>query len=322
MTRRVRATQPSREKRTLRSSATVTAVAAALALASGAVGAAPTPAAGTKGADSSRPSRTECLDAHHNAQELKRGGKLVEAREQLLVCSSGTCPGALITDCGNWMTEVEQMTPSVVLVVRLDGKETSSGKLFVDDRPVVDATHAVALDPGRHSIRAELPPFDPSEETIMMPEGQRMRLVSIEFHTPQPTTLVSTPPGAPTPALEASMSRPVPTLVYPLLGVGVAGLATFGVFAAVGKSKQSHLETQCEPHCTDADLSPMKTAYLVGDISAGVGVAAFLGAALLYATRPAIKESAPGPSLSFVTGPLGEGASARRSFGLSVSTVW
>jgi hypothetical protein len=114
----------------------------------------------------------------------------------------------------------------------------------------------------------------------------------------------------------------VPTAVYPLLGVGVAGLAGFGVFAALGKSKQSDLEGSCSGHCSDADVSPMKTSYLIGDISAGVGVAALVGAAIVYMTRPATKEATPGPSLSVATGPVGTGAGAARSFGVSMSTVW
>lgn len=315
----------SRQKRALRSSTPVLAILAAFAFASGAVSAAPTPppaASGTKSADASHPTRVECLDAHRNAQEFKRTGKLVEAHDQLLVCSSGTCPGALITDCGNWLSELEQVTPSVVLVVKVDGKEASGAKLFVDDRPITDPTHAVAVNPGKHTIRAELAPFDTYEESVVMPEGQRMRLVPIEFHSPQQTPVAPPPQRDVPPAPEAPLSRPVPTAVYPLLGVGVAGLAGFGVFAALGKSKQNELEGSCNGHCSDADLSPMKTSYLIGDISAGVGVAALVGAAIVYMTRPATKEATPGPSLSVVTGPVGTGASAARSFGVSMSTVW
>jgi hypothetical protein len=57
-------------------------------------------AAAAQAAPSSSPSRAECLDAHRNAQELKQSAKFMEAQEHLLVCSSGSCPGAIISDCG------------------------------------------------------------------------------------------------------------------------------------------------------------------------------------------------------------------------------
>src|SRR5262249_760016 len=152
-------------------------------------------------------------------------------------------------------------------------------------------------------IRAEVPKFEPYEEAIVFPEGQRMRLVSIEFKSPvapAPATAPALPPEAAARDV-GTLSRPVPGAVYPLLGVGPAGLMRFGIFAVIGRGKQSDLENSCQGHCTDSDLAPMKTAYLVGDISGVVGVASLVGASIVYFSRPVRTSS----GLSVEVGPVG-----------------
>jgi len=295
------------------------------ALSGGPAGATPTPAKagsgeGTAGGGQSPPSRAECLAAHRSAQELKQSDRFIEAQQQLLVCSSATCPGAVIADCGNWFAELEQRTPSMVLEVRLDGKETDDVKVFVDQKPIADRSHAIKVNPGRHLVRAEVPRLEPYEQNVLLPEGQRMRLISIDFKTPPPppSPAVKLEPPAPD---TGDASRPVPTVVYPLLGIGVVGLASFGVFATIGSSKQTDLEKTCEPRCTDSDLTSMKRAYLIGDVSAAVGIAALLGAATVYFTRP-VEKSGPAPTVSIDVGPVGIVASRAQSWGGAVTAIW
>lgn len=269
--------------------------------------------------NASLPSRNECLAAHHSAQELKQKDQLVEAQQQLIICSSASCPGAVISDCGNWIADLEQRTPSMVVEVRVDGKPSDDVKVFIDQKAVTDWSHAITVNPGRHVVRAEVPSLEPSEQTVVLPEGQRMRLISIDLKSPQSAL----PPPKPQPAGPDTTvtTRPVPTVVYPLLGVGIAGLASFGVFAMVGRSKQNELENTCQGHCTDADLSSMKTAYLIGDISGAVGVAALIGAAAFYFSRP-VEKSATASTVSVSVGPVGTMASPARSWGGSVTTTW
>lgn len=274
---------------------------------------------GAGGSASSPPSRTDCLAAHHAAQELRQKDMFLEAQQKLAVCSSASCPGAIISDCGNWITDLEQRTPSIVIEVKVDGRPADNVKISLDREPVSDWTHAIKVNPGRHVIRAEVPKFEPYEEAIVFPEGQRMRLVPIEFKSPvavgPATALAPMPSAEPAARDEGTMSRPVPGAVYPLLGVGAAGLIGFGIFAVIGRSKQSDLENSCQPHCTDSDLAPMKTAYLIGDISGAVGVASLVGAAIVYFSRPA----RPGSALSVQIGPVG---GSPRSWGGSVATTW
>ena len=299
----------------------------AMALSSGTGRAAPPEGARTgdvgDAADAARanPGRTECLAAHRAAQELRQGGKLVAAQQKLLICSSASCPGPIISDCGTWIGELEQATPTIVVEVEVDGKEGSDAKVFLDGQPIADRSHAIKVDPGRHIVRAELPPFEPHEESVFTTEGLRLHVVSIKFASPRPA---SPPPMSPpsAPPADAASSRPVPVLVYSLLGVGAAGIAGFAVFDGIGRSRQGDLEQQCAPHCSDADLGPMKTFYVIGDVSLGVGIAALIGSAVAYLTRP-VEKSPAVPVVSLDVGPVGGGAARRNtSWGASATMTW
>jgi len=267
-------------------------------------------AADAADATPSGPSRTACLDAHRNSQELRKEGKLLESQEQLLICSSETCPGAIITDCGKWLSEVDQLTPSLAFEVRVDGKDSSAAQVELDGRVLADWSKSVKVNPGRHDLRVVVQGFEPYTENLLTVEGQRLRVVSADFKTKQP--------DVPKPLPRAPVyTRPTPTSTYVLLGVGVLGAAGFATFASIGKTKQNQLDNDCVKvmTCTDADLKPMKTMYLIGDISAGVGAAALLGAAIVYFTRPTVET----PTTSFQVGTLGD---SRSSFGVSASHPW
>jgi hypothetical protein len=263
------------------------------------------------------PDRAACVAAHTKAQELKRGGQLLEAQTELQICSSAGCPGALISDCGQWISDLEQMTPSMVFEVRVDGKQVTDFQIQVDGTPVTDPSKALKVNPGRHVVRVEVPHFESKEETVALPEGQRMRLVSFQFDSPKPEAAAEMVESAPPPA-PLVMERRTPVIVYPLLGVGVLGLGAFGVLSFLGKSEQSDLESECAPRCSDDDLEPMKSYYLIGDVSAGVGAAALLGAGIVYLARP----SAPAvdTAASVRIGPTSAGDF--RSFGVSVQRTW
>ena len=276
-------------------------------------------AAGAQSSDPATPAppdRAACVTAHTNAQEFKRSGKLIEAESELKICASAGCPGAIISDCGQWISDLEQTTPSLIFEVRVDGKQITDFDAQVDGVRVGDHTKAHRVNPGRHVVHVQVPNFEPKEETVALPEGQRMRLVAFSFDSPTAEPAQAPVALAPPPA--PIMERPTPVLVYPLLGVGVAGLGSFGVFSILGKSKESELETDCAPACTDNDLKSMKTYYLVGDISAGVGAAALIGAGIVYLARPSK------PTLDAVSslriGPARPGE--WHSLALSVQRTW
>ena len=217
--------------------------------------------------------KRECIEAHKQTQAMQSSGRLVEAREQASECTNPVCPGLLVADCARWLGDLDQRIPSVVFQLRADGHPSVNARVFADEQPV-DWTHgkALRLNPGQHAFRFELPPYAPVTEQLVLAEGTRFRIVSAEFKAPSERT----------PARE----RPVPLVVYPLLGVGALGLGGFAGFALSGRAERNRLERTCSPRCTDSDLSAVRARYLVGDISLGVGLAALVGAGVVYLARP------------------------------------
>ena len=260
------------------------------------------------------PTKEQCVESHRQAQQAQNEEKLVRARELARACTALSCPGLIVSDCERWLNDIEQRVPSVVFEVRLDGKPNLSANVMADGKRVEDWTRgeSLRLDPGEHQFRFELSALPPIVETLLLAEGMRYRIVSAEFRSDTPpTTTAATPakqlPAASPPTSLAPSAGRAPVMVYPLLGVGALGVGSFTLFGLLGKSKQNNLENTCKPNCTDSELKPMKTSYLVGDISLGAGAASLIAAGILYIGRP---EKAPSASVGFMPLPGGGAASA------------
>ena len=256
------------------------------------------------------PTKTECIDAHRQSQQAQQAGRLLEAHEFAVVCTHQACPGMLVQDCGRWLEELAQRTPSVVFEVRLDGRPNLEAEVWADGAPVPGWTsgEALLLDPGQHTFRFKLTSHAEVVQTVVLAEGMRYRPVTAEFTTPVESTppLASNPPPAPASPPAARTHRPIPIAVYPLLGVGVLGMAGFTGFGIAGQAKQSDLESSCAPDCTEHDLSPMRRNYLIADLSLGVGVAALVGATVVYLGRP--QKLLPTAQIGFAAVPGGGAA--------------
>lgn len=245
------------------------------------------------------PTKQQCIAAHLECQEAQSSGRLLRARQDAIVCTNRACPAALVSDCANWLDELDRRIPSVVFEVNLNGVLNKTATIDVDGQPVGEWTHgeALQLNPGAHRIKVELDSHPPVIQEVLLAEGMRFRLitadiksaaVSPEASKPEPEALhVSKPAVA-----ETKLERPVPVLVYPLAGLGVAGLATFVGFSLSANSEYDRLSRTCAPFCRDDEVNAVKRRYLIGDISLGISGAALTGAAVLYLTRPT-KASAP-----------------------------
>lgn len=245
------------------------------------------------------PSKQQCLDAHVECQNLQNTGDLVAAREQAKTCTDATCPGMVIGDCARWLADLEQRTPSVVFEVRVNGVPNWDATVLVDGQPTSEwiRGEALRLNPGQHSIDVTLPPHSPRRETLVLAVGMRYRLVSIDFKAERAaqgasTTVEALPaaprptPAAPAPAPLVLTERPVPFLVYPLLGVGALGLGGFIGFTLAGQAEQRRAEDVCAPFCSERELRTLRRHYLIGNTSLGIGAAAVVGAGILYLARP------------------------------------
>jgi len=66
----------------------------------------------------------------------------------------------------------------------------------------------------------------------------------------------------------------------------------------------------------------MKRWYAIGDISAGVGAASLLGAAIVYLARPTHEVERESAKVTLGVGPVGLRASAASSVGVTASRTW
>lgn len=255
------------------------------------------------------PTKDECIEAHRECQKDNREGRLLQARERAKLCTNPSCPGLLVADCGRWLEELDQKLPSVVFQVRLDGKPALNAQIYADDKLVEGWTQGEALrvDPGRHTFRIVLPKHRESKQALLLSEGMRFRVVAADFTT-EPASAPAPKPVAPLPsppprAAPSSPERPVPFVVYPLLGVGGLGLAGFAGFGLLGRAEKKDLEQNCKPDCTEDELATLDRRYLLADISLGVGAAAIVGAGVVYLTRP--EKRPAGPTVGLTVFPEG-----------------
>src|SRR5579863_10550700 len=57
----------------------------------------------------------KCAAASNQAQDLRSANKLRAARAQLLTCVRDVCPGMVRNDCAQWIGEVDQAMPTIVV---------------------------------------------------------------------------------------------------------------------------------------------------------------------------------------------------------------
>jgi len=59
-----------------------------------------------------------CVKSAENAQTERSAHRLRAARERLLACAQASCPSVVRNDCATWLSEVDQLLPSVVVQAR------------------------------------------------------------------------------------------------------------------------------------------------------------------------------------------------------------
>ncbi len=239
----------------------------------------------------------QCVSAHEEGQVLRRSANLKKARELLISCSKATCPSLVRTECAEFLREVENSMPTVVIAAREKGTEVLNVTVFVDGELVTKKLDGkdIAIDPGVHSFKVSLEGWPDIEKDILIISGAKDRELTFDFGEPDrpPPSAPGAQPGvapyqAPPPV---ETRRPVQAITYILLGTTVLGGVGFGVLGSMGQADKKELEKTpeeggCAPLCTDDDVSDVKTKFLLADISLGVGIASAAGALITYLARP------------------------------------
>jgi hypothetical protein len=207
-----------------------------------------------------------CFADAESGQALARRGSLIEARAALARCAADACPAEVASDCHQWLGQLEERLPSIVLGAReRDGADLTGVRFSIDDVPVEPDGKAVPVNPGPHRIRAARGAAV-REASIVTREGEKGRLVVLTF--PREDTRVDwrTLPE-PSPA-------PVPVAAWISGGVGAVALGTFAIVGGVGAANFQHLSDTCRPHCTTDQVRPVDAEFIVADVALAVAALA------------------------------------------------
>jgi hypothetical protein len=257
-------------------------------------------------------SRAECVSLHERAQVLRNEGKLLNTRQALRQCSV-SCPALITADCVRWLEEVEKQIPTIVFQAVDGDKDVVNVKVTEGDRVLAESMTGspVELDPGGHKFKAESPDRPTQEMTFVLREGEKARVIPINFTVAPPLRVAGD--------LEPKGPRPIPKVAIVFGSIAVVAAGTGGAFGVLALKKRSDLDSShCKPLCSDADVKPVKNFALFADVAFGVAVLNAGIAAILILNRPVVplKEekgtSRPRPS-AFVT-PTSVGMGLEGSF--------
>lgn len=271
-----------REKKATRHVALAMFLGLVFAAPSGA-GAAP-PAAKPSGA-----SVDACLKSAEQSQPLRAQGKLIEARTELIACSSASCPAAIRTDCTQWLAEVERALPTIIVRARDEHGDRSDVRVSIDGVSVATRLDGlpIALNPGEHALHFETSGMKPIDQKVVIEQSSRDRVVTVTFAPPDggnPSRTVEPRPTA---------SRP-PLLSWILGGAGVLAIGGGSALWVIGSSAHDDLESSCAvtSSCAHSDVVSARTKLIAGDVLVGAGVIS-LGVAIVLAVVGSADEKAP-----------------------------
>jgi len=214
------------------------------------------------------PDKATCHKAYEQGQRLRRAKKLLEARRDFMLCARDPCPAAFQPECAKWLGEVDDQTPTVVVVVH--GMPVGArGSVQVDGRPFSESVDGIArpLDPGIHEVRVTVGDEELVHQATIVEGSKAQRIV---------LTLPAKEPAA-----RPAARRPLSPVVIASGSVGVAALASFAFFGIRGLALRSDV-LDCTPSCPQSEIDDARRRLLLADVSLGVSALALGLTAYLY----------------------------------------
>jgi hypothetical protein len=264
-------------------------------------------------ASAAEPTKQECVSANERAQDLRRAAQLREAKKELAVCVSASCPAPVREDCATRLSEVDAAMPSLVFVAKdRAGNDLSGVLVTMDGLPFaenLDGT-AVPVDPGEHKFIFEGDGLPATEKILVVHEGDKSRHVNV---------VLGGVADAPADSQQDGLFSPTHrrTMGLALGGAGALGFVVGTVFGIAAKSTYDHAwSNECSQDarmCSTQGVSDGKSAHdqaTVSTVSFVAGALLLAGGAALYFTAP----KAPGIAVGSHVSPAGAS--------VSLETVW
>jgi hypothetical protein len=138
----------------------------------------PTPAAQATPTDVAR----ACVAASTHGQTQRDEGHLLVARDALLYCAREECPAIVNASCGEWLSQLEQRIPSVVVRVFATGQgEVTDARVTLDGVQIALDGHPMRLDPGSHVLSVAAPGWLPVKRSFVVAEREQARLLEVQL---------------------------------------------------------------------------------------------------------------------------------------------
>jgi hypothetical protein len=173
----------------------------------------------------------------------------------------------------------------------------------------------LAVDPGTVTIAAKHVDGRTvfQEKVVAAGKTETVDLVFPPVKAPNDKGMDASQPGGSMPSNDDTESAPaskgggVRVAGGVVLGLGVAGMALFGITGFMAKSRFTTLETECGgTRCTDAKYADIvdsgKTLTTIANVGLGVGVAGIVGGTLMMVFGGPSKPPVPKVGLSFSPG--------------------
>ena len=158
--------------------------------------------------------KDQCIDANGKGQELRREGKLSEARDQLRACANAACPAMVRDDCTKRLDELERAQPTIAFEVKdASGADVSAVKVTVDGKLLaakLDGT-MLPVDIGEHLFAFEVPGKPPLTRALVLTEGEKGRREQVMLGAATTSTPASVAPPAPPRGPASAAARPPAT---------------------------------------------------------------------------------------------------------------
>ena len=242
----------------------------------------------------------ECIAANTKAQELRRGGHMRHARDNLILCAAAACPKLVRDDCAVRLDEVNRLIPTIVFQVKdPDGHDLTDVKVTMDGEALAEKMTGTAMDVavGEHEFAFSADGFVTATQKYLLVEGQKDRRESVTLQRnappvvtpPPPPTVVTPPPPIVTPPPPTPYVAPVVVHVDPQVVAQrgamrstaatliILGAVSFGgtiAFAVLGADQNSTI--QAGGFATSSDIKSANdtgNAYNIGlGVTVGAGV--------------------------------------------------
>lgn len=160
----------------------------------------------------------------------------------------------------------------------------ASTKLFVGSEEIRRGgwSEPIPAVPGATEVRLETDGRAPAAASVTIQAG-KTESVSLDVEAGAPTAAA---PNAVAPAAEEETTHSLRPFAYVAGGVGVAGLATFGIFALLAKGTHDGLVDRCpDGHCASdpsSDASSGRTQSTIANVGLVVGLLGLGTGAALY----------------------------------------